>query len=131
MAENNVVGNIFEKATREKIRFEHKGLLSVEDLWDLSVQELDSIFKKLSAKLRICKEDSLLAETKIENNDTELKINIIRYIVTTKLEEKAAKKLELEKINQRKRILEVISEKQDIDLKGKTLEELNKMLDDL
>ena len=42
--------SIFEKATRGKMRFQFKGLVSVEDLWDLSVQDLDKIFKSLNSQ---------------------------------------------------------------------------------
>lgn len=38
-----VLTNIFEKATKEKYRFPFKGQVSVEDLWDLKLQDLDSI----------------------------------------------------------------------------------------
>ena len=37
--------NIFEAATRYKYRFPFKGMISVEDLWDLKLQDLDSVFK--------------------------------------------------------------------------------------
>ena len=36
---------LFVMATRGKYRFPFKGQISVEDLWDLSVKNLDSIFK--------------------------------------------------------------------------------------
>ena len=40
--------NIFEAATRYKYRFPFKGMISVEDLWDLKLQDLDSVFKLLN-----------------------------------------------------------------------------------
>ena len=52
---------MFEFATRTKMRFPFKGMISVEDLWDLSVKELDSIFKTLNAQVKKSQEESLLA----------------------------------------------------------------------
>ena len=40
--------NLFEVAVREKYRFPYNGMISTEDLWDLSVNALDSIFKTLN-----------------------------------------------------------------------------------
>ena len=40
--------NIFEMATRNKYRFPYKGMISVEDLWDLNQTQLDSIYKALN-----------------------------------------------------------------------------------
>ena len=53
---NNV--NIFEVATRSKMRFPFRGNISVEDLWDLSVNDLDSIFKTLNARVKQTKEEA-------------------------------------------------------------------------
>ena len=53
--------NMFEVATRNKFRFPFKGLISVEDLWELSVDNLDSIFKSLNSEMKKTKEESLLS----------------------------------------------------------------------
>ena len=55
-----LIMNIFERATRMSLRFNFKGLISVEDLWDLSLQDLDSIYKILNSKLKQSSEESLL-----------------------------------------------------------------------
>ena len=61
--------NMFEFAVRNKVRFPFKGLITVEDLWDLSVRELDNIFKTLNAQMKKSEEESLLA-TKSKEDET-------------------------------------------------------------
>ena len=79
---------LFIKASRKKIRFSYKGLATTEDLWDLPVTELDGIYKSLNAKAKLTKEESLL-ETKTDGDEElMLQIEIIKYIVSVKLEEK-------------------------------------------
>jgi hypothetical protein len=124
-------GNIFEQAGRSKIRFAYKGSLTTEDLWDLSVQELDRIFKSLNAKLKVCKEESLLATKASENTELDVQVAIVRRIVEVKLAEAAARELEAEKKAKRQKILEILAEKQDGALASKSEEDLKKMLEDL
>ena len=42
---------IFEYATRNKIRFPFKGMISVEDLWELTPTNLDTIYKTLNKQV--------------------------------------------------------------------------------
>ena len=61
--------NIFEVATRRKYRFPYKGNISVEDIWDLPVTALDSIFKALNVKAKQAQEESLLKSKTKEDED--------------------------------------------------------------
>ena len=49
--------NMFEIATRNKFRFPFKGVISTEDLWDLSVVSLDNVFKTLNSEMKKTKEE--------------------------------------------------------------------------
>ena len=123
--------NIFEVATRAKFRFSFRGLISVEDLWDLSLENLDSIFKNLNSQVKASKEDSLL-QTKSEANETlDTMIEIVKHIVSVKLAENEIRAKIREKREQKQKILAIMSEKQDEELHAKTVEELSAMLDNL
>jgi hypothetical protein len=123
--------NIFETANRMKIRFQYRGLIGVEDLWDLGVQDLDSIFKSLNAKLKTEKEESLLTTKDQVTSDLELRIAIVRRVVEVKLAEAAERELVAEKAAKRQKILEIIERKQGAALEEKSEDDLKKMLEEL
>lgn len=123
---------IFEIATRERFRFNYKGQISVEDLWLLSVKELDEIFKSLNKQLKQTKEESLLETKTQQDRELDMKIEIVKYIVAVKLEEDKLRLKAKETKEKKQKILEVLSrkknealEKLDIDTLEKQLEELD------
>lgn len=123
--------SIFEKATRGKMRFQFKGLVSVEDLWDLSVQDLDKIFKSLNSQKKQVEEESLLNVKTEADTTLDIQIEIVKYIVSIKLEEENAR-LQLVSQKQKKdKIIDILASKQDEDLKNKSVEELKDMLNEL
>ena len=122
---------MFEYATRNKVRFRFKGLISIEDLWDLSLTELDSIYKTLNKKVKQANEESLLNTKSKEDKTTEIQIEIIKYIVTIKQEEAARSMAAAERRAKKQKILEVLAAKEDASLQDKSPEELQKMLSEL
>lgn len=120
--------NLFEMATRKKFRFPFKGMISVEDLWDLSVQNLDTVFKALNAEVKQAKEESLLATKSTEETILDAKIEIVKHIVKVKLEEAEQRTKAAANREQARRLQELIATKQDAELQGKSIEELQAML---
>lgn len=123
--------NLFEIASRAKYRYVFKGVITTEDLWDLSVQQLNEIFKSLRAEQRKAVEDSLLADPTPEDDILENKIAIIRYIVSVKLDDAKRAGQAKEIADRRQKLLSILEDKQDEELKSKTPEELQAMLDEL
>jgi len=121
---------MFEKASRLKLRYDYRGTCDTEDLWDLEVVELDSIFKNLNAELRIQKEESLLEVQSKQVEILELKIAIIKYIVKVKLEEKEAAKLAVFKKERKQKLLSILADKQDESLKEMSIEEITKLIEE-
>lgn len=125
------VEKMFEMATRTKMRFTFKGVISVEDLWDLNVSNLDLIFKSLNSQLKQVKEESLLNTKTKEDKELDVKIEIVKHIVKVKLEEESLKtKAKLQK-EKKQKILEILADKQDESLQNKSVDELKAMLEDL
>ena len=125
------VENIFEFASRNKVRFPFKGMISVEDLWQLSVKELDSMYKTWNKQVKQSEEESLL--TPKSNVDTELEVQIasVKHIVSVKLAEKEAAEKTSAKKDQKQKIMSIIATKQDEALQNSSIDDLKKMLDEL
>lgn len=123
--------NMFEVATRNKMRFPYKGQISVEDMWDLSLSALDSVFKALNSQMKQVKEESLLSTKSKADETLELQIEIVKYIVSVKLAEKEAREKAVEKSVQRQKIMEIMAKKQDESLESASMEDLQEMLAEL
>ena len=124
------MANLFEIATRKKYRFPYKGMISVEDLWDLSPTQLDSIYKTLNKTLKVQGEESLLSEASTDLTTNNM-VEIVKHIFTVKQEEVKARKAAAENAEKRKRILEIMAQKQDEALLNMSEADLQKMLTDL
>ena len=120
--------NLFEIATRKKFRFPFRGQISVEDLWDLSVQNLDTVFKTLNAESKQAKEESLLATKSAEDAILDAKIAIVKHIVKTKLEEAEQRTKANEKREQKQKLLGLIADKENAALQDKSIDELKAMV---
>ena len=123
--------NIFEMATRNKFRFPYKGLISVEDLWDLGQVQLDSIYKNLNKEIKQIQEESLLSAKNSEDAELQAKIDIVKHIFTVKQQEAIQRSIDAENSDKKRRIMEILAQKQDDSLMGKSEDELRKMLKEL
>ena len=123
--------NIFEVATRQKYRFPYKGSISVEDLWALPLTELDSIFKGLNAKAKQAQEESLLETKSKEDEETAIKIEIIRHIVSVKQAVAVAREKAKENKEMKQRLLEIKAVRENKRLEGLSDTDLEKMIAEL
>lgn len=116
--------NLFEIATRNRYRFNYKGVMTVEDLWSLGVKDLDAIFKTLNRQKKADDEDSLLATKSAADTELTNKIELVKYIVSVKLAEAEDRKNAAEKKEQRDKILAIMAKKQDAKLENMDVSEL-------
>lgn len=123
--------NIFEYAVENKLRFPYKGLISAEDLYALSVSDLDTIYKTLKREAKRNGEESLLATKSNDDVALDTKIEIVKYIVEKKLAQVEARKTAAANRAKKEKILSILEEKQDAALKNMSEEDLRKMLDTL
>lgn len=123
--------NIFEVAVRNKFRFNFKGMVTVEDLWDLTLTQLDSIYKTLNREVKETEEDSLLGTKTKENDELQTKIEIIKYIVQQKVQEKENRENEVKLKQQKQQILAMLEKKQQTNMENMSEDQLLEMLNNL
>ena len=123
--------NIFEAASKNKYRYPYKGMITTEDLWDLTQAQLDVIYKALNKGVSEAQVSSLMC--KVTEVDAELlnKIEIVKYIFNAKEAEAEARKNDAAKRAKKQRILDILAQKQEDALNNMSEDELKKMLDEL
>ncbi len=125
----------FELATRRKLKFSTtKGMLSIEDLWDLSLEVLNNMLKNIKRSIKVSSEEEDYLDTKtvsIEDSDNQLRFDVLKHILDTKKNERdqrtvaAAAKIEYEKI------LAQLARREEDKLNTMSEEELRKRLAEL
>lgn len=124
--------NIWLEALRKSFRFEYKGLITTEDLFDLDMAELDNIYQKLSKELRDIDGDSLLDDKKAEEVEwLTLKMNVVKGVFDIKKAEAEALRQKIANLEEKQKIMRIISEKEDAELADLSIDELKEKLNEL
>lgn len=121
---------IFRDATRLKLRFPYKGLISTEDLWDLDENQLDSIYRELSAKQRELVGDGLINSTSTESDTLTLQMKVIEEVFGYKRMVAEDARNASGKKAKRQKVLAALAAKKDEELMNKSVEELEAMLEE-
>lgn len=119
----------FKLASQQKLRFQTvKGLLSTEQLWDLSKEDLNTLAVSLDEQYEQSGKKSFLVKRSIKDKALKLKFDVALDVLNTKVAEDEALAEAKEIKEHNKKIIELISEKQDESLKGKSIKQLEAML---
>lgn len=120
---------MYKEALQKKLRFKtNKGMITTEDLFDLSLQNLNTLAIMLDKKISEAPKKSFIEELPAEENDDELRFSIVKNVINIKLK---ARKDNIDKAQadaQKKRILEILAKRNDEELEKKSTEELRAML---
>lgn len=129
---------MYKKASQQKLRIAtSRGMLSVEQLWDLPKEEIGQLAVALRKRIKDARGingdselDFLQSAEHSEDTTDELTFRILKDIYQTlQANEDSARRLAAKRQRNRK-LLEVIARKQDQELEGKSIEELEKMLEE-
>lgn len=121
----------FKEASKLGLRFNtSKGVLSVEQLWDLTQTDLANCIKGIKKLLKTNDDDDLafLDSTVVVDKEQQLRFDILKDVYLTKKQEAEDKRNAKETKEHNNRILELIASKKDQALEGKSIEELEAML---
>lgn len=122
---------MYKEALQKKLRFKtNKGIITIEDLFDLSLQNLNTLAIMLDEKVNEAPKKSFIEELPAEENDNELRFNIVKDVINIKLKARKDNIDKAQKDAQKKRIAKLIAKKQDEALENKSIEELQAMLKD-
>ena len=125
---------MFEKASRLKLRFETPmGLISTEDLWNLPLTSVNKvnlydIARDLHKKVKADEDLPFLSSDKVEDSEMTLRFEIVKHIIEVrKIEQSNALKAK-ENAELKKRILQIVAEQDEQNLRSKSKEELMEIL---
>lgn len=127
--------NLFEVATRKKLRFASpKGLLTTEDLWDLPMTgntSLDTVSKLANRDVKVSAEESFVVDATPINDIAVLKLDVLKHIIAVRKAEQAARMAAQEKADRRRKLLDLLAEKDNEKDAAMTREEILKELESL
>lgn len=127
--------NIFEFATRSKLRFASiRGELTIEQLWDIPLRSRDDFNLNMIAKtankaLKEISEESFVETAKTaEHTRRETAMEVVKYIIDTKLTEEKAAAMRVERKQEKEKLLSILAEKQAGKLSELSEKELQKRI---
>jgi hypothetical protein len=135
--------NLFELASRKKLRFQSaKGELTVEQLWDLPLIsksptrdvkcDLDTLARDISRELKAQAEDSFVeTKTNPEKARLELALELVKYVIGVKIEQRDNAEKDKERRVERERLLNALERSQEKALEELTPEQIQEKLKQL
>lgn len=130
----------YEKALRQQYRFPSvAGALTLEQLWDLPLKttrngrpDLDGVAKEVNYELKKQVEESFV-ETSTNPLKAELedKLEIVKHIIAVRQAENAAERDAAARKQKKAELLELLHDKRKEELKGKSVAEIEAMINEL
>ena len=119
------MNELFVIATRKKFRFKStRGELNCEDLWDLSLESLDSIAIELDETIQKEGRKSFVSKRSAASTEKVLALDIIKFVIETKQEETEKRKERADKRAQKEYLESLLKEKQAEGLKSLSTQEI-------
>lgn len=123
---------MYKKALRTKLRFSTtKGKLTTEDLFDLSLVDLNNLALVLDKKLSETPRKSFISDIAPDTQEDELRFNIVKDIITLKLAERNAAQNAKAKAAEKAQLMEILHRKKNEALENLSVAEIEAKLAEL
>lgn len=120
---------MYKKALRTKLRFNTtKGKLTTEDLFDLSLIDLNNLAISLDKKLSETPRKSFISDITPDTQEDELRFNIVKDVITLKLAERDAAQNAKAKAAEKAQLLEILHRKKNAALENLSVAEIEAKL---
>lgn len=130
--------SIFEKAARQKLRFEsQRGLITVEHLFDLPLTakdgfDLNSVAILANRQLKDAGEESFVDVAPNPLREVlALRLEVVKHVIATKQAEQAERAGRAARAQELSRLTAILADKQDEALKGLSVEDIQKRINEL
>jgi hypothetical protein len=119
----------YKLASKLRLRFLcPKGNLTTEQLWELSIDELDELAVSLDTEHKTSGKKSFIGRSSEKDKTLKLKFDVVLDVLNTKVEEEEEATQAYEDKQYNEKLLTLIIEKQDESLKGKSVKQLQAMM---
>ena len=123
---------MYKKALRTKLRFSTtKGKLTTEDLFDLSLTDLNNLAITLDKKLSETPRKSFISDIAPDTQEDELRFNIVKDVITLKLVERNAAQNAKAKAAEKAQLLEILHRKKNEALETLSVAEIEAKIAEL
>lgn len=126
--------DIYKKASKLRLRVQTShGNIPVEQLWNLSLNDLDNIAISYNKKVKASSvSESFIPSAKpsAKNEELSLILDILKDIIKDKVESRDKALKAKERRERNNHILSLIQDKKMEEMKGKSVEELTKLLEE-
>lgn len=120
---------MYKEASKQQLRITTtKGLLSVEQLWSLSIDELDRLAIKLQEEYDSSKGKSFVNKKSTKDKTTKLRFDIVLDVLNTKVEEREKSQTAAADRLHNQTIIARIQKNKDKELDNLSTAELEKLL---
>jgi hypothetical protein len=123
--------DMYKEASRLKLRFTtDRGVLSVDQLWDLPLTTLATGIRNIKKVLKKNDDDELsfLEEGNVADTENELRFNLLKDVYLTKKKDNEEARTALENKAHNQKILDLIQQKKEHEFTQMSVEDLEKLL---